>query len=38
MSDKYYKPELHVVPDVDIPEEDSKTSPLARLGDGKTIR
>ena len=35
--DKYYKPELHVVPDVDIPEEDSESSPLNRLGDGKTI-
>ena len=37
MSDKYYKPELHVVPAVDIPEEDSESSPLNRLGDGKTI-
>ena len=37
MKDKYYKPELHVVPDIDIPEEDVNTSPLNRLGDGDTL-
>ena len=37
MKDKYYKPELHVVPDVDIPQEDVDDSPLNRLGEGDTI-
>ena len=35
--DKYYKPELHVVPDVDIPKEDIESSPLTRLGGGDTL-
>ena len=35
--DKYYKPELHVVPDIDIPKEDSESSPLTRLGGGDTL-
>jgi hypothetical protein len=35
--DKYYKPELHVVPDIDIPKEDSDSSPLTRLGNGDTL-
>ena len=35
--DKYYKPELHVVPDIDIPEEDVASSPLTRLGNGDTL-
>ena len=37
MKDKYYKPKLHTVPDIDIPEVDSESSPLNRLGDGNTI-
>jgi len=37
MSDKYYKPEHHTVPNIDIPKEDSESSPLNRLGDGNTI-
>ena len=35
--DEYYKPELHVVPDIDIPKEDSESSPLTRLGNGDTL-
>ena len=35
--DKYYKPELHVVPEIDIPKEDSDSSPLTRLGGGDTL-
>jgi len=35
--DKYYRPEHHTVPDIDIPEEDVNSSPLNRLGGGDTI-
>ena len=37
MKDKYYKPELHVVPEIDLPKEDSISSPLNRLSSGDTI-
>ena len=35
--EKYYKPELHVVPEIDIPKEDSESSPLTRLSSGDTL-
>ena len=37
MTDKYYKPEHHTVPDIDIPPEDVEDSPLNRLGGGDTL-
>ena len=36
--DEFYKPEFHVVPDVDIPKEDVETSPLIELNEGDTIK
>ena len=36
--DKFYKPEFHAVPDVNIPEEDTYESPLNKLGMGRKIK
>ena len=36
--DKFYKPEFHAVPDVNIPEEDTYESPLNKLGEGRKIK
>ena len=36
--DEFYKPEFHVVPDVDIPKEDVESSPLNTLNEGDTIK
>jgi len=38
MTDKYYRPEIHTVPDINIPEEDTVSSPLSKISDGKTIK
>ena len=41
MTDKeeeFYKPEFHVVPDVEIPKEDVESSPLNTLNEGDTIK